>query len=32
MVDYLPVPGEHMSAAGWAMPRVLRWMRDVLGD
>ncbi|MBN7535443.1 lipase family protein [Mycobacteroides abscessus] len=32
MVDYLPVPGEHMIAAGWAMPRVLRWMRDVLGD
>ncbi|EIU07305.1 secretory lipase family protein [Mycobacteroides abscessus 5S-0421] len=32
MVDYLPVPGEHMIAAGWAMPRVLRWIRDVLGD
>ncbi|GAB10575.1 putative lipase [Gordonia araii NBRC 100433] len=29
-VDYLPVPGEHMIAAGWAMPSVLRWMRDAL--
>ncbi len=31
-VDYLPVPGEHLIAAGWAMPSVLRWMRDALGD
>ncbi|MFA4081308.1 lipase family protein [Mycobacteroides salmoniphilum] len=31
-VDYLPVPGEHLIAAGWAMPSVLRWMRGALGD
>lgn len=31
-VDYLPVPGEHLIAAGWAMPSVLRWMRSALGD
>ncbi|ALR13631.1 lipase [Mycobacteroides saopaulense] len=32
MVDYLPVPGEHLIAAGWAMPSVLRWIRSALGD
>ncbi|GAA3045942.1 lipase family protein [Gordonia defluvii] len=29
-VDYLPVPGEHMIAAGWAMPKVFRWIRSTL--
>lgn len=29
-VDYLPVPGDHLIAAGWAMPSVLRWMRNGL--
>ncbi|MGV0636036.1 lipase family protein [Mycolicibacillus trivialis] len=31
-VDYLPVPGEHLIAAGWAMPAVLRWMGRALGE
>ncbi|WP_415032885.1 lipase family protein [Gordonia sp. (in: high G+C Gram-positive bacteria)] len=31
-VEFLPVPGEHMIAAGWAMPTVLRWMRAALAD
>lgn len=31
-VDYLPVPGEHLIAAGWAMPAVLRWMGNSLGE
>ncbi|MUM19302.1 lipase [Mycobacterium sp. CBMA271] len=31
-VEYLPVPGEHLIAGGWAMPSVLRWMRSALGD
>lgn len=29
-VEFRAVPGEHMLAAGWAMPGVLRWMRGVL--
>lgn len=29
-VDYLPVPGEHLIAAGWAIPAVLRWMTGVI--
>ncbi|WP_018180610.1 lipase family protein [Jongsikchunia kroppenstedtii] len=29
-VDYRPVPGDHLIAAGWAMPGVLRWMRSAL--
>jgi len=31
-VDYLPVPGEHLIAAGWAIPAVLRWMAGALDD
>ncbi|QKT07995.1 lipase [Gordonia sp. X0973] len=29
-VEYRAVPGEHMIAAGYAMPSVLRWMRRML--
>ncbi|GED98818.1 putative lipase [Gordonia crocea] len=31
-VDYLPVPGEHLIAAGWAIPGVMRWINRSLQD